>query len=84
MNTPSFVQFIGFPNKLLFITKSGISKRIISLRAFALSKKATSFIPMQNIAIKSLNANQFKKKNKSYVGFLGKISVSQIKFLNAF
>jgi hypothetical protein len=35
-------------------------------------------LPEQDIAIKSLNANQLKKMNKSYVCFLGEISVSQI------
>jgi hypothetical protein len=81
MNTPSFVQFIGLPNKLLFTAKTG--KRAVGLRAFALSKKATGFVPEQDIAIKSLNANQLKKMNKSYVCFLGEISVSQIIKKNA-
>jgi hypothetical protein len=53
MNTPSFVQVIGLPNKLLFTTKIGKSKRAIGLRAFALSKKAIVFIPKQDIAIKA-------------------------------
>jgi hypothetical protein len=80
MNTPSFVQFIILPNKLLFTTKISKSKRIIGLRAFVLSKKATSFIPMQDIAIKCLNTNQLKKMNKPYVCFLGEISVLQRNF----
>jgi hypothetical protein len=83
MNTHSFVQFIILPNKLLFTTKTSKSKRIIGLRAFALSKKATGFIPMQDIAIKCLNTIQLKKMNKPYVCFLGEISVLQINFLNA-
>jgi hypothetical protein len=33
--------------------------------------------------VKSLNANQLKKMNKSYVCFLGEISVSQIIIKNA-
>jgi hypothetical protein len=72
MNTPSFVQFIGLPNKLLFATKIGKSKKAIGL------KKAPGFVLEQDIAIKSLNANQLKKMNKFYVCFLGEISVSQI------
>jgi hypothetical protein len=83
MNTPSFVQFIRLPSKLLFTTKTGKNKRAIGLRAFALSKKATGFVPEQDIAIKSLYANQLKKMNKSYVCFLGEISVSQIIIKNA-
>jgi hypothetical protein len=78
-----FDPFIGLPNKLLFTAKTGKSKRAVGLRAFALSKKATGFVPEQNIAIKSLNANQLKKMNKSYVCFLGEISVSQIIKKNA-
>jgi hypothetical protein len=78
MNTPSFVQFVGLPNKLLFTAKTDKSKRAVGLRAFALSKKAIGFVLEQDIAIKSLNANQLKKMNKSYVCFLGEISVSQI------
>jgi hypothetical protein len=70
MNTPSFVQFIGLPNKLLFTAKTGKSKRAIGLRAFALSKKAICFVPEQDIAIKSLNANQLKKRiNLTYVSW---------------
>ncbi|KAH9576671.1 hypothetical protein CY35_01G175400 [Sphagnum magellanicum] len=34
---------------------------------------------MYSKMVKSLNANQLKKMNKSYVCLLGKISVSQIK-----
>ncbi len=83
MNTLSFVQFIGLPNKLLFTAKIDKSKKAVDLRAFALSKKATGFVPEQDIAIKSLNANQLKKMNKSYVCFLGEISVSQIIKKNA-
>jgi hypothetical protein len=83
MNTPSFVQFIGLPNKLLFTAITGKSKRAVGLKAFALSKKTTGFVPEQDIAIKSLNANQLKKMNKSYVCFLGEISVSQIIIKNA-
>jgi hypothetical protein len=41
MNTPSFVQFIGLPNKLLFTAKPDKNKRAIGLREFALLKKAT-------------------------------------------
>jgi hypothetical protein len=33
--------------------------------------------------VKSLNVNQLKKMNKSYVCFLGEISVSQIIIINA-
>jgi hypothetical protein len=83
MNTPSFVPFIRLPNKLLYIAKTGKSKRAVCLRAFALSKKTTGFVPKQNIVIKSLNANQLKKMKKSYVCFLGEISVSQIIIKNA-
>ncbi|KAH9576680.1 hypothetical protein CY35_01G176200, partial [Sphagnum magellanicum] len=36
-----------------------------------------------NEMVKSLNANQLKKMNKSYVCFLGRISVSEIKFKKA-
>jgi hypothetical protein len=61
MNTPTFVQFIGLPNKLLFSTKTSKRKRVTGLKVFALSKKATSFIPMQDRTIKSLNVNQLKK-----------------------
>jgi len=78
MNTPSFVQFIGLPNKLLFTTKIGKNKKAIGLKAFTLSKKATGFVLEQDIAIKSLNVNQLEKMNKFYVCFLGEISVSQI------
>jgi len=82
MNTPSFVQFIGLFNKLLFTAKTSKSKRAIGLRVFALSKKGFGFVPEQDIAIKSLNINQLKKMNKSYVCFLGEINVSQIIIIN--
>jgi hypothetical protein len=53
MNTLNFVQFIGLPNKLLFTAKTDKSKRAVGLRAFVLSKKATSFVPEQDVPLKA-------------------------------
>jgi hypothetical protein len=80
MNTPNFVQFTRLPKKLLVVTKidKSKSKRVVGLKVFTLLNQATGFTPKQDIAIKSLNVNQLKKMNKSYICFLREINASKI------
>jgi hypothetical protein len=75
MNTPSFVQFIGLPNKLLFTAKT--DKRAVGLRAFALSKKANGFVPEQDIAIKRVDLDISRLYSRNHMVGMDKISSNE-------